>query len=313
MITLLTGQNSYGIEQELKRTATQFDGEPEKYDGVDLELRQLPDLLMGQNLFAEKRLVIIRDLSANKSAWEALPELLTRSSDDINLVLVEPGVDKRLKTYKTLQKLADVKDFPPLTERDAAKAERWISQEAEQLGVELEAGTAKLLIQRSLTPAERPPNLIDQWRAINSLIKLSVYDVITKQLVEENTEPQPLESVFGLIDAALRGDTATVHRLLDAIELHEDPYRVFGLLSSQVFQLALLAASDLRTEETAKAIGASPYALKNLAPRAKNLTNEQIKRVVLIFAEADNAMKLSKAPPWTLIEQALMKVANSRI
>lgn len=134
MITLLSGENSFEIDRELKHLVTEFDGRAEKIDGSELELRQLPDFLMGMSLFAEKRLVIIKNLSENKTVWVDFADWLERVSDDIHLVLVEPKPDKRTRTYKDLQKAAELKEFAPWGERDSLKAEQWATDEAKRLG-----------------------------------------------------------------------------------------------------------------------------------------------------------------------------------
>ncbi len=310
MITLLTGENSFETERELGQLVAAFDGTAEKFDGAELELKQLPDLLMGLSLFAEKRLVIIRGLAQNKPVWEVLPELLERMSDDIHLVLVEPMVDKRLKTYKALQKAAEVKEYTLWSERDRGKAERWIKDEAGRMGVKLDAAAGRELLERSLTMSEKGQVVIDQWQIMHSLEKLSVLGEVTAETVRQYIDEQPVESVFSIFETALKGDRAALHKLLSDIEPREDPFRVFGLLSGQVFQLATFALSDEPTAEIAKAIGMHPFAASKLAPLTKKLDKGQVKEIVLAFSTADEAMKTSKGTPWVLIEQALMKVAT---
>lgn len=311
MITLLTGENSYEVEQALNQIVEPFDGTPEKFDGTELELRQLPDLLSGLSLFAEKRLVVVRGLSGNKQAWEALPEFMERMSDDVHLVLVEPSPDKRTKVYKALQKLAEVKDFPLLTERDSSKAERWLLDEAKRRGMKLDRAAAQAFLKRSLVPVERGQPVFDQWQAVHSLEKLSVFDAVTASTVEEYIDLQPIDSVFALFETALSGDVKKLRQLLANLEPTEDPFKVFGLLASQAFQLAALAVSDKPSAETAKDIGAHPFVARKLAPLAKQLGQSGVRRVVDIVREADEAMKTSKAAPWVLIEQALMKIASA--
>ena len=104
MIMLLIGENSFEVERALRQIADDFDGTVEKIDGSDLQLSQLPDILMGVSLFATARTVVIRNLSANKSIWTVFGDWLPRISDDIHLVLVEPKPDKRMTTYKALIK-----------------------------------------------------------------------------------------------------------------------------------------------------------------------------------------------------------------
>lgn len=309
MITLLTGENSYEVEQALGQIVTAFDGEPEKFDGDDLELRQLPDLLMGMSLFSEKRLVIIRGLAGNKQVWDALPDLIERMNEDIHVVLVETSVDKRTKTYKSLQKTADVKEFQLWSERDSRQAERWVMDEAKRMGMALDAAAARLLIKRCFVLSAKGQPVVDQWQARHALEKLSVLDDVTPEAVEEYIDEQPVDTVFAVFETALKGDEAKLHRLLEDIEPKEDPFRAFGLISGQVFQLAALHSSDAPSAEVAKAIGAHPFAISKLTPFAKKFSSRDIRQITAAFKEADEAMKLSKAGPWVLIEQALTKVA----
>jgi DNA polymerase III delta subunit len=311
MITLLLGENSFEIERELSRLVAAFDGAPEKFDGAELEAWQLPDMLMGLSLFAEKRLVIIRGLSEGKQVWEALPDMLGRMSDDIHLVLIEPSIDKRTKTYKALQKVADVKEYPLWGERDRAKAERWIKEEAGRMGVTLDTAAARELLERSLAVTEKGQVMIDPWQVMHSLEKLAVLGEITVSTVQQYIDERPVDSVFSIFETALKGDPVVLHRLLSDIEPREDPFRVFGLLSGQVFQLATLALGDKPTGEVASAIGMHPFAAGKLAPHAKKLNKGQVREIVLVFAGADEAMKTSKGAPWILIEQALMKVTTA--
>ena len=104
-------------------------------------------------------------------------------------------------------------------------------------------------------------------------------------------------------------DAAKVKAMLETLELGEDPFRLFGLLAGQAFQLAALAVSEKPDGEVAKDFGAHPFALSKLAPHAKKLGRAGARQVVAAFAEADEAMKTG-GEPWLLTERALVKVAQ---
>jgi DNA polymerase III delta subunit len=84
---------------------------------------------------------------------------------------------------------------------------------------------------------------------------------------------------------------------------------VFGLLCSQAFQLAALAAADKPGSEVARDIGAHPFALQKLAPHVKRLGRGGTRRVIESFAQADDRLKSGPADPWVLIDQALARIA----
>lgn len=298
VITVLTGDNNFELTQALRQLTQGFDGDVTRADGSEVSYEQLIDLTSSLSLFAEKRMVIIRELSASKSVWQQFGDGLNRVSDDTHVVLVEPSLDKRTATYKRLQKVADVKVFAAWSDRDTGLAERWVVDEAKRQGVQLDSRLASQLVARVG---------LDQWQLYHALEKLAVLSEVTAQTIEEVIEAHPSENVFNLLEAALRGDSKRVVSMIHTLQAGQDPYMTFGLLSGQVFQLAALAVADKPSAEVAKDIGAHPYALGKLAPYAKKLGRTGSKKIVAIFADTDVAMKSTAADPWLLIEKALVK------
>ncbi|HET8884307.1 MAG TPA: DNA polymerase III subunit delta [Candidatus Saccharimonadales bacterium] len=301
MITVLAGENSFEIHRALQKIVGGFAGVAETVDGSELELKQLPDLLMGGTLFASNRLVIIKNLSDNKTVWTDFGDWLPRLSDDIDVVLVEAKLDKRTKTYKDLQKNATIQDFPAWSERDNAKAEQWVTQEAAALDCSIDKKCIRLLVARVG---------VDQWSLYQALQKLAVLDDIRPEIISEVIDANPTENVFELFQAALQGNPTKVKQMIATLSLTEDHYRLFGLLSGQAFQLATLAVSEKSSAEVAKDLGVHPYGLSKVAPAAKQLGKSGAKKVIAAFAEADTGMKTSVAEPWLLIERALIKIAG---
>ncbi|MBI3889269.1 DNA polymerase III subunit delta [Candidatus Saccharibacteria bacterium] len=296
MITVLSGENTFEITRELERRIAAFDGDIERVDGSEIELRQLPDLLMGATLFSSNRLVIIKGLSSNKSVWNDLVDWLPRIGDDLHVIFVDGKPDKRTKTYKELIKVAKVVDFPIWTDRDIYKAEQWVEDEARKQKLVIDKKSIQTLVARVG---------VDQWQLHHALEKLAVFDVVSSQLIEDVIEANPSENVFNLLDAALKGNFKQVSDMLQTLRMTDDPYMVFGLLSSQVFQLAALAVSDKPSSEVAKDIGAHPFALQKLAPHATRVGRSGAKRMITAFANADASLKSTTTEPWLLIERAL--------
>lgn len=300
MITLLIGENSFEIERELTRIADGFDGRAEKFDGANLALNQLPDLLMGVSLFATSRLVIIRDLSSNKQIWPVFGDWLPKISDDIQLVLVEPKPDKRTVTFKALKNSATVREFPAWSDRDIATAEKWAIDTAKNMGFSLDKKSAQTLVQRIGA---------DQWGIFHALEKLSLTDEISPDVINNLIESSPLESVFNLLDSAIRGDKREVRKIITSIEQTDDVYKLSGLLSSQAFQLAAFVTAG-PNDNPARDFAIHPFVASKLKSATKQVSKRDIARIIDILTEADNDMKLSRAEPWLLIERAMMKIAS---
>lgn len=297
-LTLLSGDNSFEIEHEVTRIIDGSHAIAERIDGSELELRHLPDLLMGATLFATKRLVIIKNLSENKTVWPVLGDWLDRVSDDIQLILVDAKPDKRTSTYKVLQKQAEVKEYKAWSEKDTALAEKWSITEANKMGFSLDTKSAHILVSRVG---------MDQWQLYHALEKLMLAGDSSVAAIEAIIDARPSENVFNLFDAALRGDRYKVVDMLKNLELTEDPYRLLGLLSGQAFQLAAVAVAA-PGDEIAKDFGVHPYAISKLQTVAKTLGRAGARKVMLAFAKADDDIKISRGEPWLIIERTLLSL-----
>lgn len=300
MITVLTGENTFEVQRALDALVSSFTGVPERIDGSGLELRQLPDLLMGGTLFATERLVIIKGLADNTSLWAEFGDWLGRISDDVHVVLVEAKLDKRTKTYKVLKEKADLRDFPLWKDGDMRAAEAWVAHEVQTRQMRLDGATIRTLVAWVG---------IDQWQLHFALEKLAVLDAVTPEVIRDVIETTPADNVFQVFEAALRGDRATLHRLMTTLQHTEDGFRLFGLLSGQVYQLAALAVTDQPASEVARALGVHPYALGKLQPHADRLGRAGARRVVRRLAGADHRLKTGSDDVWTVLEAALTGIA----
>lgn len=299
MITLLTGDNSFEVKQALAKRIADHTSEVEYFDGEEQTISGLTDMLLGQSLFSAKKVVVVSKASANSQLWGVLPEWLEKVDDDSEIILVEPGVDKRTATYKWLKKHVEVEEHAAWSERDTPKAEAWAVSHAKSLGKPLDKKVARALVERTG---------VDQWRIYHALEKLALLDEIREADVENIVEQSPSENIFSLFETALSGDAKKLHEKIETLSLTEDAYKAMGLLASQAFQLAVLASTDKPSAEVAKDLGAHPYVLGKLSPHAKRLGRSGARQVVQALAKADMRLKSTDAEPWAVIEQALMAI-----
>jgi len=301
MIYFLVGENTFEAERELKRLSATFEGAVEKPAAEALQVRDLPDLFMGQTLFDASKVVILRRLSENKALWDALPEWLERITDGVTVVFVETKPDKRSRTYKALMKQAEVKEFPLWTSKDRVKAIEWTLVEAKRQDVKLTQKTATALVAKTG---------VDQWRIFRALEKLALVDDVTVESIHETVEAHSEENVFQLLETALRGDQQSLKQMLETLKLTTDPYQTFGLLSSQIMQLTVLAFTDKQSGEVARDIGAAPFVLSRLHSHAKRLGVSRAKELLALAARTDMQMKSTSTEPWVLVETMLLKITQ---
>lgn len=299
MIYLFFGENTYARDQALAELVASR--EAERIDGLALEVRDLPTIFRGQTLFTRDRMIIIRDASENVPVWDALEQYSEETSAGTTVVLLDHKPDKRTKTYKSLQKHGTVREFTQ--PRDVPEAIRLTLYEAKKRGLQLDRRLANLVVERVG---------LDSWDIVHALEKLSVLDEVTPGEVTRIIDANPTEQVFGLFEAALRGDTSRVQTLCSVLALSEEPYRVMGLLATQATQLAALATAG-KNRHVAEDLGLkSEYGLKRLRPFAQYMSREHLRAIVTALADADVQMKSSGEDPWALVEQGLIKVSLSQ-
>lgn len=300
MITLLIGDNSFELERFLDNIVSDFSGEVELISGENLQLSQLPDILMGASLFASQRLVVVRNLSENKLIWPVFGGWLDKISTDIQLVIIESKPDKRTSTFKALKKSASLHEFNLWTDRDTFAAEKWLSTEAERIGLSLNKKSVQLIVRRVG---------LDQWQLSSALHKLSLVDKISDEVIIDLIDANSAENVFNLFEAALCGEINQLKNMLRNLEQTEEAHRLLALLSTQVFQLAAITSAD-GSNNAAKDFGIHPYAASKLETIAQRIGKGNVFKIVSIFAETDGDIKKSRAEPWLLVERALIKVAS---
>lgn len=295
MIYLLSGENTYETERQLQEFVTKFDGEVERYDGSELTLEMLPDLFMGVTLFASSRLIIIKNVSSQKSIWNALDEWLEKA-DGTDVVLVEPKPDKRTKTYKWLQKHAEVSESREL---QPYEAEQWLMKTASVQGLLLQQDLARFWVEYIGT---------DQWRLQNELEKVRLSKREPNQaLLRELAEPTPQATSFEVLEAAFAGRRDQLEQLLTVVARSEDPFMFLGLLSSQVYAIALMQTDiHARPDEVAKTVGIHPFVLKKVTPLARTLDQAQLQRLVRQLADLDTHLKSRAVEPWEQIRSVLV-------
>lgn len=300
MITLLYGPNAFAKRRRLDELVRQFAaayGEQgiERFDGEDLEPARLPEIFQGVSLFAADKLIIIRDAAANKPLWEALEPYVVTPDESTRVVLYEREPDKRTRTFKALQKQAEIAECKELPSGELVP---WL---VSQSGGRLDRRLATALVQRAGT---------DQQRLNNELDKLLVHEAVTERHIEALVEPGSEGSAFELLDAVLAGRPARVAEIINSIKLSEDPYRLFGLLISNIQVLAALMADKNKTpQQVASDLGVHPFVATKLSQARRTMPMEAVRRAVRILADTDTALKSTGHDPWLLLQNAMTKIA----
>ena len=113
MITTLAGENSFGLQRELRQIVDTFVAEQgdlglERLDGQEVSLDRISEALTSLPFLANKKLVVLRAPSANKQFTEQAEQMLSDIPETTDVIIVEPKLDKRLSYYKFLKKATEL-------------------------------------------------------------------------------------------------------------------------------------------------------------------------------------------------------------
>lgn len=287
MIITLTGANDFMLGQALQQLRQDFVAEftdmgLETYDGQDVDPKQLPSILQALPFLVTKRMIIFRQPSVQKAVQEVFEQLLDSVTDTTDLVIVEPKLDKRTSYYKALKKQTDFREFTAL---DEPKLAQWLVAQADASGGSLTSGDATYLVRRVGA---------NQLLLANEVQKLLSYQPqITRQTIDELTEPTPQSSVFDLLDAALSGNKQkTVALYHEQRQQKVEPLAIMGMLAWQLHILALVKTAGDRSPSAIASQGkVNPYVVSKTQNAARNCTLSDVKNWVHQAAQLDRRLK----------------------
>lgn len=294
MIQLIFGDNTYKKQQELSSLLENFSAQDiERYDGSKLTPDFIYQLLTSTSLFSNKRLIILREVSSSKSAWEKLGDF-ANNDDEITTILLEDEIDKRTKTYKLLQKNKNTIECRQPTEFEAIE---WLQSEYKNLS----SNHAKLIIQRVG---------LNQMKLYFALEKVKLLNNLTDENIKNIIDSEPEAKIFEVIDAVIQKNLKNVQKLMVDIKALEDPHRFFGMFVSQFFNLVTLSISNKSPKDIASDLSVHPYPLQKMERYAKKISQKNRTLMIEAVADADYQLKSSSAEPWQIIETLFLKLCK---
>ena len=299
MITYIHGPNTFIVQFYLKKIAEKYPQEAiVRVSGGELLPADLSELFRGQSLFTLERLVIIKGAADASATWQAMVEWLPQIPETTHVVIIASQPDKRTKAHKALLANSEVIEAGELHEPQATD---WLIKWSAEAGMAMQPSDARFLVERIGT---------DQWQLSYAYEKLLLSNDTSKRQIEKVIDAAPQANAFAVLDAALNGKQKQLKPLLADLAGSEDPYKFFGLLAQQIFQLAVVSQAGGKTAEAiAKDIGAHPYPIKKLQSTVRDLPAARVKYIVAQLARLDDQLKRSSGDPWVLIEKMLYLIA----
>ena len=286
MIYTITGDNVFLKRQFLTERVTSFtltygDYALDRLSGDEVAVEQLFAAITSIPFLADKKLVVIRQASANKEFAEQLPGLVEQIPDTTDVILDEPKLDKRTAYYKWVKAHTQFQEF---TQLDEQHLDTWMIDYVRKKGGELDRADAGYLLRRVGNGQQRLANELDKLTLLGGKI--------TKHRINDLTEPSPQSKIFDLLDAAFSGDASRAMVLYDDQRAQKvEPQEILAMAGWQLRQIAL--AKTVGSHDLVREAKMSPYAASKAKRIADRMSLTELKRLVHDLTEMDARSKRS--------------------
>jgi len=271
-------------------TAASFD-----YDAFDLRDTPLAQVIGAAKtlpMWSKRRLVIAQGIDEIKAEQlEPLVKYVADPNPKGCLVLLGEKVDGRLRAFVSLRKAGYLHEFARLKDRELSG---WISLEAKQRGLRIEAAAAQALAEAAGPDLGRVAQALEQ-------VALFANGPIKREHVEELIPESREHGVFELTRAIGMGSVQLSLRLVaNMLKNREPALKIQFMLMRQLRQIwrakELLAAKTPRAE-IAAAVGVAPFFLDDILTPASRMTPAALRRSFLHLYRADRSLKSSRIDP----------------
>jgi DNA polymerase-3 subunit delta len=314
-VYVLVGAEKFLIERAigLLRKASLDEGtagfNADVFHGQGLEARKLISAAKTIPMMARHRFVLVRDaedIAAGEQ--DALAGYIAEPSPSTCVVFVAEKLDGRSKLAKA------AKDRGVWTEAGALKGgavHQFARQEARSRGHDLGPGASEALIDATG---------FDLSAIDDALERLSLYvgagQTIDVAAVENVVARVRVDTIWTVVDAVSSRDAGrAMSSLRSLLADREPPLRIMGMVARQLRIVARMRealASGLRGPEAAKHAGAPPFKARELTEAARRFAFADLRTAFRALADADLALKGSKRPPETVIEDAVLSMTRPR-
>ena len=283
------------------------------FRGKDTTGEQLSSAVETLPFMVERRVVLVRDLQemdlrelADLEGYFADPSPTTCLI--LHAMTAERSVDGRKSIVRKLKKAATVCEFRAFYDEDV---ERFVHKQAADRGMRLDQGACAYLthaVGGRLADLDQALEKLDLYLGASEQTR----EVGAEQIAQIIAETR-VSSIFDLTDALGDKDLEEALAILDQMLLSgEAPIKIEVMIARHFRILARLQDPSLRNAgrtQRARAVGVSPYFLKDYARHARKFSPARVHHLLDQLVDVDLSLKSSKLDDRVILEQLLLNIA----
>lgn len=304
-VILIHGENEFRAGEFYKETLAKFvaDNSQESlrvFDGESATSSETEEALSAQSLFSSgSEMVAVKRLGTNTDLKEKLAELLDEISDETQLIIYEPKIDKRSRLYKSLKKSGSTKEFNNLSEPELIK---WINERVEKAGGQLEGGSAKSLVDTTKG---------NQLRLASEITKLLNYDkTISLDSIKTLVDKTPDDNIFELLDYVSRGDKKkALSKYEELSSAQVEAHYILVMICWQMANFISIKSGESKSDkDIASQLGMNPYAVSKTRGIVRSISKKQLEIMSRKVLEVDTRLKTTSLDVDQLVKQLIVEL-----
>lgn len=305
MIIFLYGQDSYRSKQKLDEIILHYKDSGKSglnlisLDVKDITFSDFYDNFKISSMFAEKKLIILKNVFANKNFQEDFMKEIKSIENlkDVVLIHESEAPDQRLKLFKVLLKECKCQEFSFLA---GLNLRTWAQEEFAKSGQKINLDALDLLLNYAGN---------DLWRLSNEINKLSNFkkdSTIKKDDVELFVRPRIELDIFKTIDAlAAKNKKQALTLLHKHLDEGEAPLYLLSMIAYQFKNLLVvkeLAQKGLMYASIVKKSGLHPFVVKKTYFACNQFSFEELKKIYQNIFQVDLDIKTGKIEAETALD-----------
>ncbi len=276
------------------------------FSDADFTFGAFEEHARGQALFSKKRLIVLTDISQEKSALRELEDYFGKndlaSSKDVFVIVWESRDVQKVKEAAFFLKSASFTQAFPFLQGTAYRT--WLRKTSMDCGAQFAPAALELFS----TWHEG-----DSWRSITDMQKLYAY---TKGNAIQNVDVEqmcvrPLSlSIFSTLDLLFFQKSEEAFMALEHhIRNGDEPLYLLKMLSYQLRLIALVKEKLDAGEKSISLPGVHPYAARKTIPLARSISWSKLNKLFELLYRSDAAIKQGTADAALCLEMFAFDVA----
>jgi len=274
-------------------------------DAKESEFKDFYNQLKISSMFAEKKLVVLKNVFGNAKFQEELLGGIKNleNSKDIVVVYEDCPADKRTKLFKNLQKTAKCQEFSTLS---PIMLKKWALQEISAKGAKINPDALDLLVAFVKN---------DLWKMANEIDKLANYKLgskVEKQDVELLVKPGIENDIFKTIDAlASKNKKQALSLLHKHLEDGDNSLYLLSMITYQFRNLLIikeLQDANIPYNVLIKKSGLHPFVLQKSHSLCSQFSMPELKKIYQKIFQIDLDIKTGEIEPETALDLLLSEI-----